>query len=37
MAGTRRSPEVELRDALLLGGVVGFCLGVIAGAFLSGF
>lgn len=36
MAGTRRPPEADLRDALILGAAIGFLLGVIAGAFLCG-
>lgn len=35
MAGTRRPPQADIRDALILGAVIGFLLGVIAGAWLA--
>lgn len=35
MAGTRRPEHAEIRDALIVGGVLGFALGVIAGAWLA--
>jgi hypothetical protein len=35
MAGTRRPDEAEIRDALIVGVVLGFAIGVIVGAWLA--
>ena len=35
MAGTRRPPDADVRDAFAVGWVLGFFLGVIVGAWLA--
>lgn len=35
MAGTRRPVEAEIRDALIVGAVLGIAVGVIVGAWLA--